>query len=127
MIKRNTITKIMAYLNKDNHVYKHLDPVQAHYIRTHVPTPGDIACIITAGLCEADGNTCKRKAGVINPLLETISLLEKNRNFTGLRHIDLYAYAWAMLTDMSMLGYVNIRNEYLHYAAPFPFTGNSVS
>ena len=52
MIKINTLTKVMAYLNKDNHGYNHLNPGQANYIRTHVPDAGDIACIITAAVCE---------------------------------------------------------------------------
>lgn len=116
-------TKVMAYLNKDNHGYKHLNPVQADYIRTHVPDAGDIACIITADVCEADAFMGKGKAGAINILLETASLLRKNSNFTGLREIDRLVYAWYILTDMSMSGYIYVRNEYINYAAEFPFTG----
>ena len=126
MIKINTLTKVMSYLNKGNHGYKHLNPVQVNYIRTHVPNAGDIACIITADVCEADAFTCKGKAGAINIVLEATSLLRKNSNFTGLREIDRLVYAWFMLTDMSMYGYLRVRNEYLDYAAPFPFTGNSL-
>ena len=113
----------MAYLNKDNHGYKHLNPVQADYIRTHVPDAGDIACIITADVCEADAFMGKGKAGAINILLETASLLRKNSNFTGLREIDRLVYAWYILTDMSMYGYIYVQNEYINYAAEFPFTG----
>ena len=123
MIKINTLTKVMAQLNKDNHGYKHLNPVQADYIRTHVPDAGDIACIITADVCEADAFMGKGKAGAINILLETASLLRKNSNFTGLREIDRLVYAWYILTDMSMSGYIYVRNEYINYAAEFPFTG----
>ena len=116
-------TKVMAYLNKDNHGYKHLNPVQADYIRTHVPDAGDIACIITADVCEADAFMGKGKAGAINILLETVSLLRKNSYFTGLRDIDLFVYAWYILTDMSMSGYMYVRNEHINYAAKFPLTG----
>ena len=123
MRKINLQTKIMAYLNKDNHGHSYLNPVQANYIRTHVPDAGDIACIITADVCEADGRTMIGKAGAINTLLEVVSLLRKNSYFTGLRDIDLYVYAWYILTDMSMSGYMYVRNEHINYAAKFPLTG----
>ena len=113
----------MAYLNKDNYGYKGLNPVQAYYIRTHVPAAEDIACIITADICEADCGTIKGKAGAINIVLQAVRLLRKNSNFTGLREIDLLAYAWFMLTDMSMYGYIRTKNEHISYAVPFPFTG----
>ena len=63
MRKINLQTKIMAYLTKIIG-YKYLNPVQANYVRTHVDA-GDIACIITADVCEADGRTMKAKL-VIN-------------------------------------------------------------
>tara|TARA_B100000161_G_scaffold249685_1_gene207424 strand:+ start:169 stop:552 length:384 start_codon:yes stop_codon:yes gene_type:complete len=123
MINKNTLTKVMAYLNKDNYGYKGLNPVQADYIRTHVPDKVDIACIINANICDADCGTIKGKAGAINIVLQTVRLLRKNSNFTGLREIDLLAYAWFILTDMSMYGYIHTNNEYISYAVPFPFTG----
>ena len=55
--------------------------------------------------------------------LETVSLLRKNSYFTGLRDIDLFVYAWYILTDMSMSGYMYVRNEHINYAAKFPLTG----
>ena len=42
MRKINLQTKIMAYLSKDNHGHKYLNPVQANYIRTHIPDAGDL-------------------------------------------------------------------------------------
>ncbi len=111
-----------AYLNKDNYGYKNLNVVQVNYLRTHLPDKGDVDLTIALyDYASAENYTVQGRNYVVNTLLETVHVLRQNVNLVGLTDYQLNVYAWHVITDMSMYGFIQLKD--ISYAEPFPFTG----
>ncbi len=122
MNKQSKLRNILAYLKKDNYGYKNLNVHQVDYIRTHLPEVGDVNLTIALYDYEsAENYTVRGKSSVINTLLETVHILHKNDNLTGLSDLQMSVYAWHLITDMSMYGFIYIKDIATSYTQPFPF------